>query len=87
MKKYFPKLIMKVLILSLCILGLTSTQPGEWKQLFNGKDLTGWEQIGPGKFIVENSTMKSEGGMGMLLYPSEKFGNSVIRVVYTCERQ
>lgn len=75
----------KGLISILCIFGFTSAKTGEWKQLFNGKDLTGWEQIGPGKFIVENGTMKSEGGMGLLLYPSEKFSNCMIRVMYTVQ--
>lgn len=62
---------------------LSSFQTKEWRQLFNGKDLSGWEQVGPGKFVVENGQLKTEGGMGMILYPAEKFGNSVIRVVYT----
>lgn len=54
----------------------------DWKQLFNGKDLTGWEHVGPGEFIVENSVMRTSGGMGLLTFTGEKFGNSVIRVVY-----
>ena len=60
-----------------------SFQKKEWRQLFNGKDLSGWEQVGPGKFVVENGQLKTIGGMGMILFPAEKFGNSVIRVVYT----
>jgi hypothetical protein len=59
-----------------------SCQEKKWRQLFNGSDLTGWEQVGPGKFIVEDSLLKTVGGMGMILYPAEKFGNAVIRVVY-----
>jgi hypothetical protein len=54
----------------------------EWTQLFNGKDLTGWEQIGPGKFVVEDGKLKTVGGMGMLLFAGEKFGDVQIRVVY-----
>lgn len=54
----------------------------EWKQLFNGKDLTGWEHVGPGEFIVEHGVMRTSGGMGLLSYTGEKFGNAVIRVVY-----
>jgi hypothetical protein len=60
-----------------------SCQEKEWRQLFNGRDLTGWEQVGPGKFVVEDSLLKTVGGMGMILYPAEKFGDAVIRVVYT----
>jgi len=71
------------LILFIVTLCLFSFQKKEWRQLFNGKDLSGWEQVGPGKFVVENGQLKTEGGMGMILFPAEKFGNSVIRVVYT----
>jgi hypothetical protein len=52
------------------------------KQLFNGKDLTGWEMTGPGRFVVENGMMKTEGGMGLLYYKPAKFGNQTIRVVF-----
>jgi hypothetical protein len=54
----------------------------EWRQLFNGKDLTGWEQVGPGKFVLEDGSLKTTGGMGMLLFNGQKFENSIIRVVY-----
>ncbi|HJQ23056.1 MAG TPA: DUF1080 domain-containing protein [Blastocatellia bacterium] len=54
---------------------------------FNGRDLDGWEHVGPGKFVVENlmantAVLRSEGGMGLLWYTREKFGNCRIRVVY-----
>jgi hypothetical protein len=54
----------------------------EWKQLFNGKDLAGWRMAGPGRFVVQGGLMKTEGGMGLLYYAGEKFGNATIRVVY-----
>ena len=57
-------------------------QAQEWKQLFNGEDLAEWEQIGPGEFVVENGLLKTVGGMGMIFYPAERFGDVVIRVVY-----
>lgn len=59
-----------------------SFQDGTWRQLYNGKDLTGWQQVGPGSFVVEDGLLKTVGGMGMILYPAEKFSNVVIRVVY-----
>src|SRR5262245_1464290 len=62
---------------------LCFAQTNGWRQLFNGKDMKGWEQVGPGKFVVEDGKLKTVGGMGMLLYPAEKFGDVVIRVVYT----
>ena len=54
----------------------------QWKQLFNGKDLTGWKMTGPGRFVIENGMMKTEGGMGLLYYEGGKFGNTTIRVVF-----
>ena len=63
--------------------GPSFAQTNAWRQLFNGKDMKGWEQVGPGKFVVEDGKLKTVGGMGMLLYPAEKFSNVVIRVVYT----
>jgi hypothetical protein len=54
----------------------------EWQQLFNGQDLAGWRMAGPGRFVVQGGLMKTEGGMGLLYYAGEKFGNATIRVVY-----
>jgi len=50
--------------------------------LFNGKNLSGWEQVGPGSFVVKDGMMKTEGGMGMLWYTREKIAQSTIRVVF-----
>lgn len=58
------------------------THAAEWKQLFNGKDLSGWEHVGPGEFTVENGALKSKGGMGLLYWKGGKIGNSVIKVVF-----
>ena len=44
----------------------------DWKQLFNGKDMNGWEHVGPGGFVLENGMLKSEGGMGLLWYTAAK---------------
>ena len=54
----------------------------EWKQLFNGKDLTGWKHVGPGGDTVENGMIHTHGGMGLLYWTGGKVGNCVIRVVY-----
>ena len=47
----------------------------EWKQLFNGKDLTGWKHVGPGSQYVEDGLIKSHGGMGLLYWTGEMFGD------------
>ena len=59
----------------------SNAQP-QWRQLFNGRDLDGWEHVGPGSFVVENGLLRTEGGMGLLWYTRERLGNCVIRVVY-----
>jgi hypothetical protein len=53
-----------------------------WRQLFNGKDLSGWKHAGPGDQYVENGVIKSHGGMGILYWQKEKFGNCIIKVVW-----
>lgn len=54
----------------------------ERRQLFNGQDLTGWAHVGKGRVVVEDGLLKTEGGMGLLWYTAEKFGNCTLRVVY-----
>jgi hypothetical protein len=47
----------KHLLLGLLILGsfLSNAQSGNWKDLFNGKDLKGWKQLnGKAKYTIEN---------------------------------
>jgi hypothetical protein len=53
-----------------------------WRPLLDGRSLDGWEHVGPGKFVVEDGVLRTEGGMGLLWYTREKFGDCVIRVVY-----
>lgn len=55
---------------------------GEWKQLFNGKDLQGWKQVGPGTHYVEDGLLKSTGGMGLLYWTGQKFSNCTFRLVW-----
>lgn len=52
----------------------------EWRQLFNGKDLTGWKHVGPGSMSVEDGMIRGHGGMGLLYWTGEKFGNCIIHV-------
>jgi hypothetical protein len=76
-------------VLAACLIlimtsGISSTaqDKGSWRQLFNGKDLTGWKQVGPGSHYVENGLLKSKGGMGLLVWEGEKFQNCILRVVF-----
>jgi hypothetical protein len=53
-----------------------------WRPLFDGRSLDGWEHVGPGRFVVQDGVLRTEGGMGLLWYSREKFGDCVVRVVY-----
>jgi hypothetical protein len=57
-----------------------------WKQLFNGKDLTGWKEVGKGERYVKDGTIRSHGGMGLLYYTGGKLSNCIIKVVYRMEK-
>ena len=52
------------------------------RQLFNGKDLSGWTHVGFGEFLVEDGVLHTVGGIGVLWFDGEKIGNAIIRVVY-----
>lgn len=49
-------------------------------QLFNGVNLDGWRQAGPGGFSIDNRMLVTEGGLGLLWYSSREFGNFELRV-------
>jgi hypothetical protein len=76
MKRNLCLVILSVVLIS------CSDQDGKWRQLFNGKDLSGWEQVGPGSFVVEEGLLKTVDGMGMILWSAEKFSNVIIRVIF-----
>lgn len=37
---------------------------------------------GPGRFVIEDGLLKTEGGMGLLYYSGRKIGNETLRVVF-----
>ena len=59
-----------------------SAQANGWKQLYNGKNLDGWQHVGPGGDKVVSGLIETYGGMGLLWYTGRKFGNEQIRVIY-----
>ncbi|MCX6631758.1 MAG: DUF1080 domain-containing protein [Candidatus Solibacter sp.] len=75
-----------ILLLALTAIVVTAgrAQSAEWQQLWNGKDFTGWQHIGYGRFVIEDGVLKTEGVPGTLglLYYKEKVGDCVLRVVY-----
>lgn len=82
---------MKRLFLCFAVLALIAMpvkgQNSGWRQLFDGKDLAGWEHVGPGGFTVVDGMLKTHGGMGLLWYTKQRFANCKIRVVYKMRDQ
>ncbi len=59
----------------------------DWKQLFNGKDLTGWQHVDKGSMTVENGMIQTHGGMGLLYWTGGKVGNCQLRIVFKMRDQ
>ena len=59
----------------------------EWTQIYDGKDMNGWEHVGPGSFTVDDGMLRTHGGMGLLWYTPKQFGNTTIRVVFKTSAQ
>lgn len=72
----------RLTLLALLAATVATAADPSWKQLFNGKDMSGWQHVGPGSFTIENGLLQTHGGMGLLWYTPEKFGNCVLRVVF-----
>jgi len=84
LRKKLPTNFIAVALVITAIFNLSScnAQTSEWRQLFNGKDLTGWKHAGPGFMSVEDGLLRGNGGMGILYWPGEMFGNCVVKVVW-----
>ncbi|MBI3668087.1 MAG: DUF1080 domain-containing protein [Acidobacteria bacterium] len=64
-------------------LALLPAQPqGARRQLFNGKNLDGWQWVDNEGFRIEDGAIRTQGHKGMLWYTREKIGNATLRVVY-----
>ena len=85
---YLKLLLVALIYISNVINGVAQakTEYKDWKQLFNGKDLTGWKHVGGGSRFVEDGLLASKGGMGLLYWTGGKVGNCVIRVVYKMQK-
>ncbi len=70
------------IVLMMGLAAASHAQADGWKPLFDGKDLTGWKHVGPGRHYVEDGLIKSQGGMGLLYWTGGKVGNCAIRVVF-----
>ncbi|UUU26132.1 ThuA domain-containing protein [Streptomyces sp. DSM 40750] len=51
-----------------------------YRPLFDGTSLDGWRQAGPGSFTLDDGTITSSGGMGMLWYADRSFGSYSLKL-------
>src|ERR1700732_1840596 len=81
-RKWIPLLLLATASTLFATTAATPPQSPAWKQLFNGKDLTGWKHVGPGNMTVEDGLIRTHGGMGLLYWTGGKLGHCRLRVVY-----
>src|SRR4051794_19048030 len=64
----------------------SSTTAGSGEALLDGRTLTGWTHVGPGRFIAEqDGSIVGEGGPGLLYYGSRAFKDFALDVDYMTE--
>jgi len=56
------------------------TAPTGPVSLFDGATLNGWTQAGPGNFVVDNGTLRTQGGLGLLWFANSQFRNFELSV-------
>jgi len=76
--------VFSIAFVVLACLSLVGTFAAQQKStpLFNGKNLDGWQHVGPGSFAVEDGLLKTQGGMGLLWYAERKIGRAKLRVIF-----
>jgi len=76
--------VFSIALVVLACLSLVGTFAAQQKStpLFNGKNLDGWQHVGPGSFAVEDGLLKTQGGMGLLWYAERKIGRAKLRVIF-----
>lgn len=73
---------MRRVLIGLLAFAMAVSAADKWKTIFDGKSLDGWKHVGPGEFKLEDGQIVTSGGMGLLYYEPQRFGNTTIRVVF-----
>jgi len=84
----FRNVLLLTLIASASVWAQRSTKPGEdWVSLFNGKDLSGWVEIGKEKWIVDNGVIHGEaiGKEYGYLQTAKKYKDFHLSMRFKCE--
>jgi hypothetical protein len=78
----FLALAILVSLVSLTFISCKTTANPGWRTLLDSTHRDGWRMVGPGELKWENDELVTYGGMGLLFYERERFGNCKIRVVF-----
>ncbi|MEO3763946.1 ThuA domain-containing protein [Streptomyces sp. B8F3] len=62
-----------------------SSAESDYTPIFDGTSTEGWKQAGPGSFRLEDGTLTSEGGMGMLWYEAREFTSYSLKLDWRME--
>lgn len=73
---------MSKVLIALFAIALSAPAADNWRKIFDGSSLEGWKHVGPGSMTLENGQIATSGGMGLLWYEPQQFGNTTIRVVF-----
>ena len=85
--KHLLRLFLCLISLATLCVALSSCTTGKgarshWRTLLDATHTNDWRMVGPGEFKWENGELVTYGGMGLLYYEPEQFGNCKIRVVF-----
>ncbi len=78
---------MSSVLIALLLCSFQAFAAGDFKPLFNGKNLTGWKHVGDGGFTVADGLLRTQGGMGLLYWQGGKIRDGVLRVVYRSQNK
>jgi hypothetical protein len=67
--------------------GTVSKDSDGWASLFNGKDLTGWEKVGPAEWMVEKGLLRTSGKQFGWLASERDYGDFELELEYKLEQR
>lgn len=80
-------MLLSVIVSMVLVSSMGLAEDDGFRKIFDGESLDGWKQVGPGSFEKADEGFKTVGGMGLLYFEGETFGDCVIRVVYKVDNE
>lgn len=72
-------------LLAASLLAACAVPPAKPRTLWDGGVLEGWRMAGPGAFVIEDGALKATGGMGLLWYAKESYGDFRLELEWSVE--